>query len=247
MNLGFIIALIYFVIIGFWFITACFYFIYLTKPFNILPGTTPQIYITIMKNIHDICMKAFGYLFVCVTIIIIILFIIWFILKSLPWPLNYMSEIPPLKELNEAGVFRLYENLLKIILSFSGPQTKFKQFIESITGFLKKFLIKFLEEYNPKLAEHLKSAPGTTLPLPEKTSEKPQNKKYNPNKILDKKIQDVIDKQIDVCIFKNNENITSDMTTSEILQKNMMNRFNVIQCKLLAIEPKIKINLTNKI
>ena len=245
-SIGFIIALIYFIVLSFWFITFIFYFIWKIKPVNILPGTTPPIYIAVMKSIHNILARGFGYAFIGVTIVVVILFIIWFILKSLPWPLSTLSEIPPLNELREAGVFNLYERILLSILSFSGPKKKFDDISLSIIGFLKKFLIKFAEEYNPELAEKLKNAPGNEMPKPDAPPkrEKDENKASN---FLKNKMGSVIDKNIEQCIIKKTKDIRSDMSSSDILKTNMMNRFNSIQCELLAIEPKLKINVTNNV
>jgi len=249
-NLGFIIALIYFVVIAFWVITALFYFIYVTKPPNILPGTTPQIYITIMKGIHNVLTRVFGYTFVIVTVIVVVLFFIWLILKSLPWPMNYLAEIPPLNELRDAGVFALYERIIEILMRFEGPRVVFKDVSLAISGFLKKFLIKFLDEYNPELAEKLRNAPGEKLPEPEKQEEKEANEDKQKNK--DKKammnrMSNIIDESIERCIMNNKKNITNEMSSSEKIKTNMMNRFGEIQCQLLAIEPKVKMNITNNI
>lgn len=249
-NLGFIIALIYFVVIGFWTITALFYFIYLTKPPDILPGTTPQIYITIMKGIHNVLTTVFGYTFVIVTVIVVVLFFIWLILKSLPWPMNYLAEIPPLNELRDAGVFALYERIIEILMKFEGPRVVFKDISLSITGFLKKFLIKFLDKYNPQLAEKLRNAPGEKLPELEKEEEyesKEEKQKNKDKKSMMNKMSNIIDESIERCIMNNKKNITNDMSSSEKLKTNMMNRFGEIQCQLLAIEPKVKMNITNNI
>tara|TARA_Y100000389_G_scaffold50722_1_gene46421 strand:- start:7827 stop:8579 length:753 start_codon:yes stop_codon:yes gene_type:complete len=247
-NLGFIIAVIYFIVLSFWALTILFYFIYFTKPVDILPGTTPQIYITIMKSIHNVLSRVLSYVFVIVTVIVVLLFLIWLILKSLPWPMNYLSEIPPLNELRETGIFAMFEKMINVLLNFSGPRQVFNDISGTIIGFLKEFLIKFAEEYNPTLAEKLKQAPGNEMPKPEKSPEKPKDKENKDDgKVLSDTMDRVIEKNIEQCIMKNKIHITNEMSTSEILKNNMMNRMYGIQCQLMAIEPKLKINVTNNI
>lgn len=247
MNLGFIIALIYFVILSFWVLTFFVYFIWATKPHFILPGTTPQIYITIMTNIHSILLRIFGILFIVVTVVIIVLFFIWLIFKSLPWPLNFLAEIPPLGELNQAGVFALFERIFSVILSFSLPHQKFSDIVKAVNAFLKKFLIKFLEKYNPPLAEKFKQTPDSKLPEPEKVDTTQPTYGYDPELVLKNKLSNIIDMQTQNCIANNTSHINPNMSSTDKLTLNLSNKMESVKCHFMSIEPKVKLNLLNKI
>lgn len=248
MNLGFIIAFIYFIIILFWVLNFFFYFLWLTKPAGIFWDVFPRIYVTIISTINQILLRIFGYIFFILTIVLLLLYFIWLILKSLPWPMDFLSEIPPLGGLREAGIFTLFDRIFEIFLELKGPQSIFKDISFAITGFLKKFLIKVYEETNPTVAEKLKQLPSDEPPEPEGPPKRPEpENKHDPEKYLKDTMGSVIDKNIQHCIRQNTQNITPDMNTFETLQTNLLNRFNNILCQLKAIEPNVKVNITNNI
>lgn len=227
MGLGFIIATIFFITI-FWFLSIILaYFIVAVKPPDINPGTFPEIGVTMINTAVQEISRVMIIVFVITTTLVLVLFVIWWILKRLPWPLNYLSKIPPLGELDKTGVFGYVESMLKALgkLPGTGP---IKAAVNATSAFIKKFLNAYLKQKNPQAYEALN-----------KNTESSNGIVFNENSELDedgkddikpkqKFIIEYMDEIKEIC--KNKHTKCTDglpnFQTAEIEAENRMGEFN---------------------
>ena len=249
MNIGTTIALIYFVIIVFYVGTYLYYYIMAFFPTWVWGDACPDIYKNILLTIHNILDIIFRNVFIIVTVVLVILYMIWLILKSLPWPLGYLKKTPPLGDLEKAGIFALIDRLGKVIFSFKSPKDMLKQSTDAVGTFIRSFMIDWSKDRNPRLYQILTNTlPDGDPPRAEMSNnsggERPKEKDESKEKMMSK-MDKIIDEELKTCILQNKKSITSDMSYAKVQQIQGENKIAEIQCRLKTLPNRVKINVNN--
>ena len=250
MNIGTTIALIYFVIILYYVVAYICYYVASFYPSSVWKDACPYIYIYILEVINMILDWIFSRLFIVVTTVLLLLFVIWLILKSLPWPLGTLRKTPPLGDLEKAGIFTLFERLTKIIFSMSYPRKKIRQSVDVVGMFLKDFILEWSKDKNPKLHAILSNTGPKAekypviLPESKDTSEREKSEDENKEKMINR-MEKIVEEMEKTCIAQNSKSITSDMDMFTVQSIKSYNQAAEVQCKFKSVPEYLKINMNN--
>ena len=250
MNIGTTIALIYFVIILYYVVAFTCYYVAAFYPSWVWKDACPEFYLDVLRMINFVLDWIFSRLFIVLTTVLLLLFAIWLILKSQPWPLNNLRKIPPLGDLEKAGIFGLFERLTKVIFSMSYPRKKIRQFVDAIGIFLKDFILEWSKDKNPRLHEFISNNSPDKEMYPVKMSSTKSNDKRKPHADENKeqminRMEKIVDEMEKTCIAQNSKSITSDMNMFTAQSIRLQNQNAEIQCKIKSLPEYLKINMSN--
>lgn len=255
--IGSIIAWTYFIIVLYLVCNIFFWFIYLTKPFDILPGTSPFYWVRLSFLTNFWVVTFFVFIFIIMTKLLLILWLIWIVLRYIAPPIFNifafiplsLSRVPPLGELEDCGLFGLFNSIVMVIVnnifSPSNPYENIRSVSFAILGWLRQFIIRWAEDNDPELAANMKDIPYNPKKL-EKIDEKPKNNKDSINVIrLKDKLYKIILENEKLCISNSKVSLSPNDSTLDTINKKMQNRIADIKCKMKFVQPKIKFALMN--
>lgn len=252
MNLGTTIALIYFVIIVYYVVAYICYYISAFYPSFVWRDTCPEVYLAVLRMINMVLDWIFSRLFLILTTVLIILYLIWLVLKSLPWPFNGLKKTPPLGDLEKAGIFPLFEKLSKILFSLGYPRKKLRQAVDSVGIFLKDFLLEWSKDKNKRMYEIIERRAPKTEKYPVKVDRSERNdnseRPKDPNESKERMIsmlEKIIKEREKACIIQNTKNITSDMDVFTIQRIKAENSNAEINCQVASMPEYLKLNISN--
>lgn len=210
-----------------------------------LPGIPGRIIEAIWSAVTG---PIFAMGFTLVMVVMFCIYIIWKIIKkfipNFPIPFKkILLKIPPLPQLERAGIFGLFDALVGVILSRSSFGNRFVKvghalgdFVVRSTGMVistakevvpTNALNKLTEDSPEEKAKAAEEAANANL-TPEEIVEKKQSKNVN-SPFTDTEKQ-IVNEQYQLCLAETTTPITSDMSTSDINKTKLANDLAKVKC-----------------
>jgi hypothetical protein len=261
MDIGNSIALFFSFCIAFYVVSIVAWFFLLTKPSTVLPGFFPSVAVSVITRGYSYLFLFISLAFVIAGTAVLIAFIVWAILIMIAkavkkiWLIGgalskffiMLSNITPLGELEQSGLFHLIEDLINIPLISDTVASTIIPLSSSIGAYFKHSLIFHFKTSNPEIAYSLQTI---DTDLDENAIEKDQHDKYCLKKMKqdlieeideeeksmeenknDERSSETISQNLKKCIVGRKLNISPNMTTAEIVNTKMLNQLNELQCQ----------------
>ena len=191
-----------------------------------LPALPPQ---EVWKPIYAVMQRVSLIAFIVIITVFLMLYVIYRIIKLLPGILLAMIGWmwPPFIQLEQAGIFPLFDSILGALFSFDPIKTRMQIVANGLEGLFRNgigFIANDLQGYG--IPPNAKPIPPPPLyPVPSIVASK------NPSPISDK-TQAGIEQKYNECLQEKFVNITNDMSASDIQSANISNQYTRVNCKL---------------
>lgn len=174
-------------------------------------------------------------IFVVVTLFLVIMYILWLIIQLiipefiLVIPIRkILSDIRPFPDLNNAGIFKLFDNIIELFTTKEEFLKKLGLSGELVAEFLLTST-KYLRENFYKIADNETTIIG--------------NENFNNNIKTKDNLDKIIESEKNNCLLKNNIQITPDTNEFDKIKIQLNNMKNNIKCEMDVIGSKIQQNI----
>lgn len=193
---------------------------------RIFPYIYPQfLWVSLYNLLVNACTQIFAY----IIMFILIMYVIWLIVRlfvpNFPIPMkSIILRLPPLYQMQKAGIFGLIDSVRKILVS---NDTLVRRFARAGQG-ISTFLIKGSGFLKGSLAE-------IGVPVPSTTTEKPKPFLDDRKSVFSKEQEAKANDEITQCIEENSVPIYPEMTSFEKAKFTFTNSNAGIICKAKSL------------